>query len=241
MIAEIIAGVVKGLYDIVKNIIRSEKPESIQDHITKNAYIQRNLESLIQSVSAGRGYITQFHNGGYFYSGNPMQKFSCTYEAVNSWVNPIIDQLQNRLVSEYPAIHSALLSLGEYYIPDVSQLTDNATRQKFTDRGVCTFYSAGIWDISGNKIGNVSVNYVATVHNMTPEEKQKVKEFAHQIGGYIIQTESNRDTVVAKVIMWFFGLMLASQTIYFLNNFVQLIHNFGPMITNIIKSLIDFL
>jgi polyhydroxyalkanoate synthesis regulator phasin len=241
MLAEIAAGVIKGLYEVVRSFLKTGKSEKVQDHIAKNEYIQQKLEEMLDELGASRIYVIQFHNGGYFYSGTPMQKFSCTYEAVNGWVSPTMGELQNRLVSEYPLLHTTLINTGEFYIEDVSKFPDNATRQKFEKRGIRTFYAAGIWDLAGNKVGNISVNYVGSIHLMTDEEKNVVQDFARQIVGYIVPADVASESYIPKLIVGFLGLTCLSQLFYFLNNFFILMHQFGPMVLSVLKALTDFL
>jgi hypothetical protein len=241
MLAELVAGAIKGCYDVVRNMVRGRKPETVQDHIAKNEFIQERLEEILQKINASRVYVTQFHNGGYFYSGSPMQRCSVTYEAVNNWVAPTIGDLQNRLVSEYPLLHSTLLNTGEFYIPDVSKMTENGMRQKFEKRGIKTFYAVGIWDLSGNKVGNISVNYVGINYSMSDEEKNAIQDFAKQIVGYIVPLEQKKDSLISKIIIGIIGLTCASQLIYFLNNALTLLHNLGPTALAVVKELLNFL
>jgi hypothetical protein len=60
---------------------------------------KEQVREIRRKYNADRVFITQFHNGGTFYTNSPMQKASITYERCSDGLQRIADKFQNYLVS----------------------------------------------------------------------------------------------------------------------------------------------
>ena len=99
----IITVMVKTRIDERKAKVTKEKEETIQESdLEEMELVQDWIESLIYKYDFDRLSIFQFHNGGKFFQGKSMKKFSMTYEAVSPGYEKIKRTQQNILASEYP-------------------------------------------------------------------------------------------------------------------------------------------
>jgi len=76
--------------------------DPIIEAINNDKIINEMLHSILNEFSADRTYLLQFHNGGKFYTGNSIQKLSCSHEVVNEGVKAKQHELQNVLISSIP-------------------------------------------------------------------------------------------------------------------------------------------
>jgi hypothetical protein len=242
VIAELIAGLIKGLYDIIRNYVQASScRDSLHDHIIRNESIQAVLTELLRKTQADRVYIILFHNGGRYYSGNSMQRVSCIYEVVGNGIAPIMGKLQNRLVSEFPHLHNTLLRENEYSVSDVNQLAvDDPLKPKWLEHGTQSLYIAGLRDLNGTLVGDIAINYLIPT-SITDDVKKEVKNFANASVGYILPTRQQTEDFIAKTIILFIGVMFLSQFFYFLTNLVQFFDSLGPLVKSIVKAVIDIL
>lgn len=93
------------------------------DYSESNTRIQERLMYLRIKTGASRVRLCMFHNGGEFYSGIPMSKFSCTHESSAKGISNELENLQNYLTTMFsekislvrrndPEIHS-VRNMGE--------------------------------------------------------------------------------------------------------------------------------
>lgn len=228
MLSDLIAGVIEGLYNVINIILnKGHKKETVEDHIVKNEIIQERLNNLLHFIGCDRISIWQYHNGGYYYTGLPMQKFSCTYETVSNGISVQLSSLQNKLVSESPSLHSTVIKEGEYFIADVNLIDEEGLKQALLRRGVKSMYVVGIWDIKNNLVGLIGINYVMSLHSaIADKDKNAVKDFAKIVSGYLkeaceLRTQSNMGTslVAAAFLITAIGQILYMGSLVF--NFVR--------------------
>jgi len=218
MVAEIISGLIQGLYAIIDSIINSGRAkETVKEHIVKNEFIHQRLVNLLHDIEADRLSIRQYHNGGYYYSGLPLQKYSCTYEVVTEGISAELPNNQNKLVSETPTLHSAIIREKEYIIENVDNVTDITFKQKLQNRGVKSFYAQGIWDLQDNLIGLLCVDYVIDEHTITEDERIELDNFTKLVSGYLVASPSKQPkSLVVTVMIFSIALTILLSQIAFL-------------------------
>lgn len=204
MIADLITGVVEGLYNIISQVIKKDQTkETVQEHIVKNEFIYQRLSNLLKTLGADRAYIKQYHNGGSYYTGLPMQKNSCTYEVVAEGISPELANNQNKLISETPSVHSSIINKKEFYVEDVELLEDPSLKQKLKDRGLKSLYVIGIWDITDNLVGLIYIDYVRENHQITELDKDTLTDFSKLITGYLVSepVQSKNNKTISCIIV----------------------------------------
>jgi hypothetical protein len=219
MFSDFISGLIQGIYYVIEQILSSSKSkETVQEHIVKNEFVHKRLFNLLHDIEADRISIRQYHNGGNFYSGMPMQRYSCTYEVVGEGISAELPNCQNKFVSETPILHSGIIKDKEFYIKNVKELEDQSFKQKLEKRGVRTFYASGIWDIQDNLVGLICSEYVVKHHEVTQKDKEEIADFAKLVVGYLsIQPVTKKSLVVTIIVFSFAIITFLSQLLFVLS------------------------
>ena len=89
--------------------------QQLMAQIQKDELIHFTLREIRRKYNSDRVYITQFHNGGSFYTNTPMQKASVTYERNSDGLERITDRFQNILVSNYTWILKESIANRMFY------------------------------------------------------------------------------------------------------------------------------
>lgn len=91
--------------------------DPVGEAIKINEKIDEQLENIMEKLECDRIWVSQFHNGGYFYpTGKSIQKFSIFYEKVSPNATSIKETYQNIPVSLFPKLFSKLYTEGEIII-----------------------------------------------------------------------------------------------------------------------------
>lgn len=119
-IAPLITGISSIVVAIITVVVKSniDKKTAEKKHVTDDTiceselgemiYIQEYIEAIREEYKFDRVTICQFHNGGKFFNGRSMKKFSMTYEACSLGIEKIKRQYQNMMVSEFPKLFGAM-------------------------------------------------------------------------------------------------------------------------------------
>ena len=94
------------------------------EQIQKDELIHATLREIRRKYNADRVFITQFHNGGTFYTNSPMQKASITYERCSDGLQRIADKFQNYLVSNFAWYANKVLK-NEAFFYDIDETVDD--------------------------------------------------------------------------------------------------------------------
>lgn len=133
-----------GFVDMLKMIFKSylesrkKKRLNVGYLLEIDSQIYKELELIIDKHKASRVMISRLHNGGYFFGGIPMEKFTATHEAVNEKeVGELIQQeFQNTLLSTYSVSFMKIFHNEYYFIPDVKKLLDVNLKKTLEKRNV---------------------------------------------------------------------------------------------------------
>lgn len=180
----IITVMVKTRMDERKAKTTKEKEETIQEvDLEEMVIVQEWLESLVSKYDFARLSIFQFHNGGKFFQGKSMKKFSMTYEAVYPGYEKIKRAQQNILTSEYPKWLTRMMKSDCF-----SSLTvelEQRDRIELEAVGVKQFVTIPIRCIKGHLIGFMVGYNVSSIDENINEKSVSLIEEAKFISGYI--------------------------------------------------------
>lgn len=181
----IITVIIKDYLDRRKAAAAKEKEETIPESDLQEMVIVYDwLNEIREKYSFERVSIFQFHNGGKFFQGKSMKKFSMTYEAVAPGYEKIKRSQQNILCSEYP--HWISKMIDQKVFVNVTSEMDHKDRYEMEQLGVKQFVTVPIRCIKGHLIGFIVGYNIAYIDKNIKERFSSLVEDAKFISGYII-------------------------------------------------------
>jgi hypothetical protein len=182
----IITVVVKDSLDKRKQAMTKEKEEVItSEDMGSMLIVQEWLEDFRSKYDFERASIFQFHNGGKFFQGKSMKKFSMTYEVTAPGYEKVKRTYQNILASEYPRWITNMLEKKCF-----STLVDDLEYRDRVDlesMGVKQFVTIPIHCLKGNLIGFLVGYNMADVDYNIRESFVSLVEDSKFVSGYISQ------------------------------------------------------
>jgi hypothetical protein len=182
----IITVVVKDSLDKRKQAMTKEKEEVItSEDMGSMLIVQEWLEDFRSKYDFERASIFQFHNGGKFFQGKSMKKFSMTYEVTAPGYEKVKRTYQNILASEYPRWITNMLEKKCF-----STLVDDLEYRDRVDlesMGVKQFVTIPIHCLKGNLIGFLVGYNMADVDHNIRESFVSLVEDSKFVSGYISQ------------------------------------------------------
>lgn len=129
--------------------------------LKENKEIKKELIELRKDLNADRVLIYQFHNGDYYINNSSILKMSVSFEDCNNNLVPIMDELQNMLVSKYPNLLFDILEKDYLAIEDIEQTYDRyEISHELNYREVEKFYGIKLVDKNDKFIGILTVSYL---------------------------------------------------------------------------------
>lgn len=178
IIALITAGYFKKMQDKFKY---NKHKTTLIKQIQKDELIHYSLKELTREYSCDRITITQFHNGGNFYTESPMQRASVSYERCSDGIERIYDKFQNILVSHYNWYITRLMTNNMFYV-DNDLIEDLTTRAFLKNFGSQSHVSVPILDKQKNLIGYLSMDWVfSEIPSQFIEENQFTDVFKTRV------------------------------------------------------------
>lgn len=147
--------------------------------------IEEIMRVMLGQLGADRIFVVQFHNGGHFYTGASMQKYSLVYESLVPGIQSLRSGYQNLQVTELRSIIRDCIDLGYSFCSPASAYRDNSVVSKMNAIGVQAFVTVPVYNLRGYFIGLVCVDYIKAPHVITVPEKEIVRNFAGQLSGYL--------------------------------------------------------
>ena len=165
-----------------------KKKDPLSESIKVNQMITEKLEEIKKDSLSDRIWLLQFHNGGHFYpTGKSMQKFSMVYELLNPSVIPCQSQFQNIPVSLFSRAINHLSEGNTLKIEDVD--FEEEKFEGFTSviqgAGVKSTYMFPIFNIKGNFVGIVGLDFVDKKVALTEENIKTIGLEVTTIGGVL--------------------------------------------------------
>ena len=157
-----------------------------QQDIDSMLEVQRFLDGFRENWGLDRVGIFQFHNGGKFFHGVPMKKYSQTFESVSHGVAKAKEHNQNVFVTEHPSLMQHLSEKDFFYV-DVQDPVLDYIRGKVTEEGILQIFSAPIRTLSGQLIGFVQLHTVKHKVEIQKDLENEVLDLVHILSGYLIK------------------------------------------------------
>jgi hypothetical protein len=169
------------------------KPEPITDpvkeELAKSCVINKELETILDTLGADRVWISQFHNGGKFlHSPKSIQKFSVFHEVNASGVSPIAHTFRNIPSSLYSRAFDELLKHGSIFIADFNDETIATFGLKGGAEAVGTraSYVFGLFNLGTNEfMGTLGIDWVKKPKQLKAEQLAYLSAEANRLSGYI--------------------------------------------------------
>jgi hypothetical protein len=174
--------------------IPSKKPTYINYPLKKSIeydlLLSRLLHKIKDELNATKIVVARFHNGGNFYNGLAMKKFSIYMEtaSANSTIPCMQDTYRDVLNTRYPEVFNHLVVWEDYICADIGDCIDINFKQ---DAKRCGFKSVNLFlikQLNGVEEGFVGINFNYT-HVMTPEQRSIVTEEIPKILGMLNMTK----------------------------------------------------
>lgn len=157
IVALITAGFIRRKDDKAK---AEKSKKQLIDQIQKDELIHATLREIRRKYNSDRVFITQFHNGGTFYTNSPMQKASVTYERCSDGLKRIADQFQNYLVSNLSWYASKVLK-NQAFFYDVDEVVDDIIMKSvFKNYSTWAHAAVPIFDNNKNPIAVLAMDWV---------------------------------------------------------------------------------
>ncbi len=179
----------KHYLDDKKKTTDEENYERIsQQDIDSMLEVQEFLENFREKWGFDRVGIFQFHNGGKFFHGIPMKKYSQTFESVSHGVSKSKEHNQGVFVTEHPSLMKHLSEKEFFYIDGDDPVLDYI-RGRVTEEGILQIFSSPIRSLSGQLIGFIQLHTVKNKvdMNMTDELVTEIIDLANNLSGYLIK------------------------------------------------------
>jgi len=169
------------------------KPEPITDpvkeELAKSCVINKELETILDTLGADRVWISQFHNGGKFlHSPKSIQKFSVFHEVNANGVSPIAHTFRNIPASLYSRAFDELLKHGSIFIADFNDETIATFGLKGGAEAVGTraSYVFGLFNLGTNEfMGTLGIDWVKKPKQLKQEQLVYLSAEANRLSGYI--------------------------------------------------------
>ena len=157
-----------------------------QQDIDSMLEVQEFLEDFREKWGFDRVGIFQFHNGGKFFHGIPMKKYSQTFESVSHGVSKSKEHNQGVFVTEHPSLMKHL-SEKEFFYVDADDPVLDYIRGRVTEEGILQILSAPIRSLSGQLIGFLQLHTVKHKVDIGDELITEIIDLANNLSGYLIK------------------------------------------------------
>jgi len=176
----------KHYLDTRKKLIEDANYEGISNSDIDNMVdIQNFLDAFREKWKFDRIGIFQFHNGGKFFHGVPMKKYSQSFESISAGISRVKEKNQGVLVTEHPSLMKSLSEKDFCEIEANNPILDYM-RDRVKEEGVLQIFSAPIRSLSGQLIGFVSVQTVKHKIKVTKDLELELEELVNNISGYLL-------------------------------------------------------
>ena len=199
---ELLQIIITGIFSVIvafgtvwiKHILDNNKKKSEEDNyerISQNDIdsmleVQEFMDTFLDKWNLDRIGIFQFHNGGKFFHGVPMKKYSQTFESVAHGVSKSKEHNQNVFVTEHPSLMKHL-SEKEFFHIDAEDPVLDYIRGRVTDEGILQIMSAPIRSLSGQLIGFLQLHTVKHKIEISDELKEEIIDLVNNLSGYLIK------------------------------------------------------
>lgn len=194
--ATIISAFIVGLTTIsgilLKDFLQNRKYKKntcVVKYTKKNQNIQTAIEYTLEKSGADRAYIYEFHNGETFYSGTHQQKFSCTYEALNTGVSAESMKLQGLRVSTFNDFIKDVLGVtnGTHFnLDNINDMKNPLIKNWMEERGIKSSFAFPIKTLNDGIVGMLCIDFTKKNTKLNKDQLHLLQNQSIIIGGYLI-------------------------------------------------------
>lgn len=178
---------IKHYLDSKKKKIDEQNYERIsQQDIDSMLEVQEFLNKFREKWGFDRVGVFQFHNGGKFFHGIPMKKYSQTFESVSHGVSKSKEHNQSVFVTEHPSLMKHL-SEKELFFVDAEDPVLDYIRGRVTEDGILQIISSPIRSLSGQLIGFIQLHTVKHRVEISDDLVTEIIDLANNLSGYLIK------------------------------------------------------
>jgi hypothetical protein len=163
--------------------------DPVKAELVKSCIIDREIETIMDTLGADRVWISQFHNGGKFlHSTKSIQKFSIFHEVNVSGVSPVAHTFRNIPASLYSRAFDELLKNGSIFIADFQDETIATFGLKGGAEAVGTraSYTFALFNLGTNEfMGTLGVDWVKKPKQLKQDQLAYLSAEANRLSGYI--------------------------------------------------------
>lgn len=159
--------------------MRDKIPHNVTTAVEKNKRLDALCSDLQDKLRAQRVVVWLFHNGGYYYTGEPIQKLSVICEKNDDDVEPIIHISQNQPISIFQRNLEKLTENDYFYEYNEQQYKDSLS----VLNNLYGIISSGIFKLKNKEgyfAGVLCIGYNRH-HAITSGEVEIIKEIACQV------------------------------------------------------------
>ena len=158
---------------------KDKTPHSVSLAVEKNKRLQELCRTIQVKLGAQRVNVWLFHNGGYFYTGEPIQKLSMICEQNADGVEPVIHKFQAQPLSVYQRNLEKLMENDYFYEYNELQYKDSLAilNQLYAITSSALFK---LYNKEKYFSGILAIGYDHH-HNIMSSEVEAVKEISKQI------------------------------------------------------------
>ena len=146
--------------------------------------IQEFLDDIIDKWNLDRGSIYQFHNGGKFFNGVSMKKYSLTYESTAPGIVKVKESNQNVFVTEHPYLMKQL-SENVIFSTLIEDPSLDYIRDRLEEQGIVQIISIPIRSLNDVLLGFVQFSMIKNRILITEEMEDDLVQGAQKISGYL--------------------------------------------------------
>jgi hypothetical protein len=191
VVALITAGYIRKKDDKAKE---EKSKKLLIDQIQKDELIHATLREIRRKYNADRVFITQFHNGGTFYTNSPMQKASITYERCSDGLQRIADKFQNYLVSNFAWYAGKVLKNEAFFYDTDEVVEDIIMKSVFKTYSTWAHAAVAIYDNQEHPIALLAMDWVISElpveyvddEDFNDEFTEEFNRDANSLRGYLI-------------------------------------------------------
>ena len=177
--------VLKNYLDEIRAKKLKERSESITtEDVSSMMEIQEFLNELIEKWSIDRGAIYQFHNGGKFFNGVSMKKYSLTHESTAPGIAKVKEASQNVFVTEHPVMMK-LISENVIFSLEVEDPRLDYIKDRLDEQGIVQIITVPIRSLNNVLLGFVQFSMIKNKLMVTEEMEDELIEGAQRISGYL--------------------------------------------------------
>ena len=168
---------------------RSEKKRGQDEQLTESyvdsiVELQEYLDTLREKWGFDRAAIYQFHNGGKFFNGISMKKYSLTFESTSPGIARVKEISQNVFVSEHPSLMKHM-NTKDFFCVNVDDKALDYMRDKIENLGILQIITVPMRTLSGSLLGFIQFSTIKNTIKITEDAQKELIEAAQKISGHL--------------------------------------------------------